>query len=383
MEDSATKLRLQWRDHGNELSKLSREIFGNDDLTDVTLTCRGGSPYHAHKMVLAAASTYFRNFFKEIQCKMPQHQVIFMKDVEPAELEYLLQFIYLGEVDIPSTDLERLITISRELGIVGLNTVKNEDEETVERSIPKVAKRKYAPTPKPPPMKQQPQEAPTHKKLKVKMDPEPIYEEEEQEQEEDEESQDFIDAYMDGDGGEDNDDEAEDDDNVEDANEKEEVCVKNPAAPIKTDEAMRAVFGDIEKAHSLCQRIQMQVDWNKDVASQVRDLVFAPDYHISRVFNDKAPPNSKYGPMPVNPTPFFNQLYHDIVSQQELAKEKYKTAREFRKAIRKSMNNAKQYKNRDKAAMMEQQWKKRCDKREKKRSSDCQVDGMSFVSISC
>ena len=47
------------------------------------------------------------------------------------------------------------------------------------------------------------------------------------------------------------------------------------------------------------------------------------------------------------------------------------------------MNNAKQYKNRDKAAMMEQQWKKRCDKREKKRSSDCQVDGMSFVSISC
>ena len=56
-----------------------------------------------------------------------------MKDVEPAELEYLLQFIYLGEVDIPSTDLERLITISRELGIVGLNTVKNEDEEIVER----------------------------------------------------------------------------------------------------------------------------------------------------------------------------------------------------------------------------------------------------------
>ena len=50
--------------------RLSREIFGNDDLTDVTLTCRGGSPYHAHKMVLAAASTYFRNFFKAIQCKM-------------------------------------------------------------------------------------------------------------------------------------------------------------------------------------------------------------------------------------------------------------------------------------------------------------------------
>ena len=70
MEESETKLRFQWRDHGNELSKLSREMFGSDDLTDVTLTCRGGRAFHANKMVLAAASTYFRNFFKEVNTKM-------------------------------------------------------------------------------------------------------------------------------------------------------------------------------------------------------------------------------------------------------------------------------------------------------------------------
>ena len=64
----------------------------------------------------------------------PQHQVIFMKDVDPAEMEYLLQFIYLGEVDIPSTDLERLIAISRELGIVGLNAVKSEKEMVEEET---------------------------------------------------------------------------------------------------------------------------------------------------------------------------------------------------------------------------------------------------------
>ena len=50
--------------------RLSREIFGNDDLTDVTLTCRGGNPFHAHKIILAAASTYFKSFFKEVQGKM-------------------------------------------------------------------------------------------------------------------------------------------------------------------------------------------------------------------------------------------------------------------------------------------------------------------------
>ena len=50
--------------------RLSREIYGNDDLTDVTLTCRGGNPFHAHKIILAAASTYFKSFFKEVQGKM-------------------------------------------------------------------------------------------------------------------------------------------------------------------------------------------------------------------------------------------------------------------------------------------------------------------------
>ena len=71
MEDSsATKVRLHRRDHGDELSKWSRDVFGNDCLSDVTLTCQGGSAYHAHKMVLAAASTYFRKFFMETQCKM-------------------------------------------------------------------------------------------------------------------------------------------------------------------------------------------------------------------------------------------------------------------------------------------------------------------------
>ena len=86
-----------------------------------------------------------------------------------------------------------------------------------------MAKRKYTPTQKPPPLEQQPL---TPKRPKVKVDPEPIYEGEEHDEQEEEESQDFIDAYMDGDndGGEnvDEDDDAEEN-NAEDTNEDEEV----------------------------------------------------------------------------------------------------------------------------------------------------------------
>ena len=46
--------------------------------------------------------------------------MIFLKDVDATEMDNLLQFIYLGEVNIPSNALQRLIEIARDLGIVGL-----------------------------------------------------------------------------------------------------------------------------------------------------------------------------------------------------------------------------------------------------------------------
>ena len=144
MEETASKLRFEWRDHSNELSKLSRELFGQDDLSDVTLTCRGGAAYHAHKMVLVAASTYFRNFFKEVKGKITQHQVIFMKDIEPAIMEHILQFLYLGEVEVPNDDVEAIIKISRELGVVGLSTIKTKEESEDGHSA-RLGKRKLDP----------------------------------------------------------------------------------------------------------------------------------------------------------------------------------------------------------------------------------------------
>ena len=78
MEDplDSKEVRLQWpaHSHGSELSRLSRELFGSGSMTDVTLTCRGGAAFHAHKIVLAAASAYFRSFFEEVEGNITQHQ---------------------------------------------------------------------------------------------------------------------------------------------------------------------------------------------------------------------------------------------------------------------------------------------------------------------
>ena len=48
-----------------------------------------------------------------------QHPVIFVKDLEPLEMEFILQFIYRAEVDVPYDKLEKMVEIAKELGIVG------------------------------------------------------------------------------------------------------------------------------------------------------------------------------------------------------------------------------------------------------------------------
>ncbi len=68
---------------------------------------------------------------------------MFLKGVRARDLETFLQFIYFGEVSVPSQDLERLIGIAKELGIKGLDGVgggsrkkKNDVEEEDEDEAP-------------------------------------------------------------------------------------------------------------------------------------------------------------------------------------------------------------------------------------------------------
>lgn len=161
-----------------------------------------------------------------VKGKISQHQVIFMKDVEPGDMEYLLQFIYLGEVEMLNKDVDGIIKISRELGIVGLSEIKGKEdqEENEERNNPRVAKRKH--------LTGQKVLTPT-KMAKVIRDPE-LYEDVEDEEDrenqedkdvegmEDMEDEEDMEDMEDGEDVEDDDDAVEDEDDEDEDQEDEE-----------------------------------------------------------------------------------------------------------------------------------------------------------------
>ena len=62
----------------------------------------------SYKLVLSTCSEYFEEIFERTQCK---HPVIVLKDIKHEELEALLNYMYLGEVNVLQAELAGLINL--------------------------------------------------------------------------------------------------------------------------------------------------------------------------------------------------------------------------------------------------------------------------------
>jgi len=112
------RYRLRWDDYRTQVIDAFETLLDGNDFVDVTLVS-GQTKIQAHKMLLSAASPYFRYLLKGNPC---QHPIIFLRDIPPDDLQILLQFIYQGEVSVCQDKLESLLRSADSLNIVGLTT---------------------------------------------------------------------------------------------------------------------------------------------------------------------------------------------------------------------------------------------------------------------
>lgn len=96
--------------------------FFQASYTDATIAC-DGKFYPVHKLVLSTCSEYFGAIFERTPCKSP---VVVLKDIECKNLEFLLDYMYVGEVNVRQNELAALIKAAECLRIKGL-AVPDED----------------------------------------------------------------------------------------------------------------------------------------------------------------------------------------------------------------------------------------------------------------
>ncbi|XP_033608768.1 broad-complex core protein isoforms 1/2/3/4/5 isoform X4 [Cryptotermes secundus] len=115
---------LRWNNYLRHITCAFDSLRSDEDLVDVTLSCEG-KRIRAHKMLLSACSTYFRDLFKENPC---QHPVIIFRNVKFEDLAALIDFMYQGEVNVVQDQLASFLTTAELLAVQGLSDGNGKDQ---------------------------------------------------------------------------------------------------------------------------------------------------------------------------------------------------------------------------------------------------------------
>lgn len=114
-------LSLKWENHKNSFYQALTSIRKNSSYYDVTIIC-GHKTYKAHKLVLSTCSEYLEEVLERtaLTNSLVIHPVIVLHDIQSHYLEALLDYMYVGEVDVLQTDLPGLIKAAEWLKVKGL-----------------------------------------------------------------------------------------------------------------------------------------------------------------------------------------------------------------------------------------------------------------------
>ena len=142
---TAEKFCLRWNDFESNISVAFRELREEKDFFDVTLACED-SQISAHKVILSACSPFFRSVLR----KNPHaHPLLYLKGVKYQELLSVLNFMYMGEVNVAQEELNSFLAVAEELRVKGL-TQNKESSKGRPRSPPPPVHRDPVPPPKRP-----------------------------------------------------------------------------------------------------------------------------------------------------------------------------------------------------------------------------------------
>jgi len=116
-----TALHLAHNNFENNARVAFSELRRDEAFSDVKLVCDDDSGLavvtSAHKVILAASSPFFNSVLRGLAHPQP---LLYLKGVPQKQLAKLLDFIYIGEVNVMQEDLEAFLTAAIDLKVQGL-----------------------------------------------------------------------------------------------------------------------------------------------------------------------------------------------------------------------------------------------------------------------
>ena len=117
------KFCLSWKDFSVNSTLCFQELRSEEELYDVTLAC-DDHRVEAHKVILAASSPVFRSIVA--QNKTP-NQLIYLRGLVKQDLDYMMDYIYTGSVNVLQEGLKRFLDIAADFKLKGLTDLQGSD----------------------------------------------------------------------------------------------------------------------------------------------------------------------------------------------------------------------------------------------------------------
>ena len=126
------KFNLQWNDFMSTVSKSFGQLKKENEFYDVTLVSDDEEHVLAHKVVLAASSGFFKNILRKSTHSNP---MLYLNGIKSKELNFILDYIYDGKVEMYQTDIDNFLNAAQKLRIEGLDFKKECGPDTSENIV--------------------------------------------------------------------------------------------------------------------------------------------------------------------------------------------------------------------------------------------------------
>lgn len=116
MED-IEQYHLEWKPFGEQLQKYLVVEKSIGDFADISIALSTGDVVQAHKIVLAASSSFFN---KILRVNLHPHPLIYFPNITLDSLNSIMEFLYSGQVTVSEDNLESFLEAARLLKVNGL-----------------------------------------------------------------------------------------------------------------------------------------------------------------------------------------------------------------------------------------------------------------------
>ena len=124
----AAKVLIKWNDFNTSIPRSYPSLREERDFLDITLISDDELKFDAHKVVLSASSSFFRNMLRGTSKNV--QTLLFLNGIKSSDLQLVLDFVYNGEVKLHQDSIPSFLAATSKLRISGLSEPTPEEESS-------------------------------------------------------------------------------------------------------------------------------------------------------------------------------------------------------------------------------------------------------------